>query len=56
MSPGTWVATWPGPKERYHMRLAYEVGTGQYHCGWPFGRTCTRSRSGVMPPQVVVVD
>ena len=27
-------------KERYHARLAYEVGNGARYCGWPFGAEC----------------
>lgn len=26
--------------EKYHARLAYEVGTGAYYCGWPFSEAC----------------
>ena len=49
---------WPTPRERYHMRLAYEVGS-QAYCGWPHGPTCEGVRGRLMQPSAVrpvVVD
>ncbi|MCY4658900.1 MAG: hypothetical protein OXF93_03680 [Acidobacteria bacterium] len=47
------------PKERYHARLAYEIGRGAKYCGWPFSAECAGSSSGLMPLAAVpplVVD
>ena len=31
-------------QEKYHARLAYEVGRGHEYCGWPFQRVCATPR------------
>ena len=33
-------------RERYHARLAYEVGRGEPYCGWPFLEVCMRRQWG----------
>ena len=51
------VADWPSPRERYHMRLAYEVGSHRY-CGWPCNPSCNLERTALQPSAIrpVVVD
>ena len=33
--------------EKYHARLAYEVGRGATYCGWPFQAHCARGGSSL---------
>ena len=43
-------------QEKYHARLAYEVGRGHEYCGWPFQRICAtpqRARAGGVAPIVI---
>ena len=53
--PCTSSVTQFNAKERYHGRLAYEVGNGAEYCGWPFSAGCSNVR-GLMPPAELVVD
>ena len=49
--PSTFTAT-----EKYHARLAYEVGRGATYCGWPFQRVCAtprRARTHTLAPTVI---
>ena len=34
-------------QEKYHARLAYEVGRGATYCGWPFQARCARRGSSL---------
>ena len=44
-------------REKYHARLAYEVGRGATYCGWPFQATCARRRlSTLMGVAPIVID
>lgn len=56
MYPRWRAESWPRPKERFHMRLAYEVGSGQQYCGWPFGSRCTGLLHALPAQPVEVLD
>ena len=44
-------------REQYHARLAYEVGRGHAHCGWPFQRACaTPKRFGARGVAPLTID
>ena len=43
-------------QEKYHARLAYQVGRGHAYCGWPFQRVCAtprRARTHTLAPTVI---
>ena len=42
-------------REKYHARLAYEVGRGEEYCGWPFQASCTR-RGALRSLAPLVID
>ncbi len=52
--PATFNAT-----EQYHAQLAYEVGRGQWYCGWPYQESCFTPRrfdhgAAWVPPFIVI--
>ena len=43
--------------EKYHARLAYQVGRGHRYCGWPFQRACaTLRRARALGVAPIVID
>ena len=43
-------------QEKFHARLAYQVGRGHEYCGWPFQRGCAtarRARAHTLAPTVI---